>query len=98
MSKTESVDGSRSSHCYVAVDPVEFWFRAWYRPADGTLQLTRSRHLTKQGVIDCAEQQFGVPWREIYAKGVKECGRGSVTRAVKCVIHLGEDSKFRKAT
>jgi hypothetical protein len=98
-SQKDATENLGSSRCYVAVEPVTFWFRAWYRPSDGTLDITRTGHLTKQCVIKDAEEQFGVSWREMYTKGVKVCGPGVVIRAIQCVVDLSpSDSKFTKST
>ena len=56
----------------VNVQPTDFWFRAWYLPDVGRLSLTRSGQLTKECVIHAAEDQFGLPWRHMYTKGIAE--------------------------
>ena len=94
---SENVDrDSVASHCYVVADPLPMWFRAWYWPKEGRLDLTRSGMMTRQCVIRDAERQFGKTWRELSTKGNDRSG--AVIRAVRGVITLSpKDAKFRSA-
>jgi hypothetical protein len=85
-----------SSRCYVVADPLPMWFRAWYWPKDGSLQLTRSGMMTRQCVIRDAETQFGKTWKELSTKGDDNGRSGAVIRAIRGVITLSpKDAKFR---